>query len=61
MAVRMVHNEHGTTYAVGSEVQWNESHGWRVEEKRPKEVKVATEEVAEEAPQKRRGRPPKVK
>lgn len=62
MATRMVHPDHGVTHAVGAEVEWNQRHGWRVEEKRPKEVatQVATP-VEEEAPPKRRGRPPKVK
>lgn len=33
MPTRMVHPKHGTTYAVGSEVEWNKAHGWRVEAK----------------------------
>ena len=39
MAVRMTHPAHGVTFAIGSEVEWNKAHGWKVEER----VKVAPE------------------
>ena len=58
----MSHEIHGVTFAVGSEVAWNEANGWKVEEKAPpKPVEKPIEELATEeteviAP--RRGRPP---
>ena len=31
MATRMVHPNHGTTFAVGAEISWNEKNGWKIE------------------------------
>ena len=31
MAIRMTHPKHGTTFAVGAEVEWNEANGWKVD------------------------------
>ena len=33
MPVRMTHPDHGITFAVGAEVDWNKAHGWKVAEK----------------------------
>ena len=29
MPVMMTHKDHGTTFAVGAEVEWNKQHGWK--------------------------------
>lgn len=31
MATRMTHPLHGTTYAVGAEIEWNQKNGWTIE------------------------------
>lgn len=49
MATRMVHKVHGTTFAVGAEIEWNKSHGWTVEAAPAKVVAPALEEIAEGA------------
>ena len=58
MAIRMVHPNHGTTFAVGAEVAWNEKYGWKVEEATVAEPVV--EAAVEPVEATRRGRPPKV-
>ena len=45
MPVRMFHPKHGWTNAVGSEIAWNKSNGWRVEVEEPNPVAPA-EKVA---------------
>ena len=54
MATRMVHPNHGTTFAVGAEIAWNEKHGWKVEAEPVVEVVV---EIPVEPEPPRRGRP----
>lgn len=66
MAIKMVHEIHGTTFAIGGEVEWNKANGWKVYV--PPVVKVETvatpvvpkaETVQVEEPEKRKpGRPP---
>jgi len=59
MPVRMSHPEHGITYAVGSEVDWNRKHGWKVEPKVKESVDVVKPTEVTQITQARRGRPPK--
>lgn len=47
MAIMMTHPIHGTTFAIGGEVEWNKANGWKVYV--PPVVKVET--VATPAPQ----------
>ena len=53
---RMVHPDHGVTDAVGSEIEWNIKHGWKVEEAAPV-AKVAQKSLAERYAEKF-GKPP---
>jgi hypothetical protein len=52
----MTHPEHGTTFAVGAEVEWNKKYGWKIDEEPKEEPKV----VAPTPPVPKRGRPRKV-
>ena len=45
MPIRMTHPDHGTTFAVGPEVEQNEKHGWKVEEKAPKQKPAEAQDV----------------
>ena len=57
MVTRMTHPEHGTTFAVGAEVEWNKKYGWKIDE----EPKVEPPKViAPTPPVPKRGRPRKV-
>ena len=38
MVTRMVHPNHGTTFAVGSEIEWNIANGWKVEDEKAEPV-----------------------
>ncbi len=53
MSIRMTHPDHGTTHAVGAEVEWNLKNGWKIEPKTPKKV----EPLEDEPEPKKRGRP----
>jgi hypothetical protein len=48
MPVWMTHPTHGRTPAVGSEIEWNEKHGWTREDAKPAEMLTGQEQLAEQ-------------
>lgn len=50
MAIKMTHPVHGTTFAVGAEIEWNKLSGWKVESA-PEKVAVPVAAEADAAPE----------
>lgn len=47
MPVRMTHTKHGVTFAVGAEVAWNQSNGWKIAPSAPPDIPPVAADVIE--------------